>query len=128
VSTEVDGRFRAALAREYLQARLERRPTCPLHVAATIEVDGDVYAVQEVEIGGFDTLSGKAKTTITVTQHSSGRCAEFGPCWWTQRRAKDGTVKQRYTSPTGKHDSWTAMVTALVALAAAQLTGQGRAA
>lgn len=128
VSTEVDGRFRAALAREYLQARLERRPTCPLHVATTIELDGDVYAVQEVEIGGFDTMSGKSKTSVTVTQHSSGRSAEFGPCWWKQTRAKDGSVKQKYTSPAGKHDSWTDMVTALVALAAAQLTEQGRAA
>lgn len=128
VSTEVDGRFRAALAREYLQARLERRPACPLHVAATIEQGGGVYAVQEVEIGGFDTMSGKAKTTLIVTAHSSGQAAEFGPCWWKQTRAKTGAVKQTYTSPAGKHGSWTDMVTALVALTAARLAEQGVAA
>ncbi len=117
---EVSPRFRAALAWEAMQARLERRPTCPLKPEATITLDGTVYAVEQREIGGFDSLSGKAKWTVTITSHDTGRSVEFGPCWWTQRRAKDGTVQQRYTSPAGKHGSWTDMVTALVALAAAQ--------
>lgn len=125
---EVPVRFRAALAWEAMHARLEQRPTCPLNPETTLTLDGTVYAVEQREIGGFDPMSGKAKWTVTVTSHATGRRVEFGPCWWTQTRAKDGAVKQKYTSPAGKHGNWTDMVTALVALAAAQLTEQGRAA
>ena len=125
---QVNPRFSAALAREYMQARIERRLACPLHPEATVEVDGDVYAVEQQEVGGFDTMSGKARWTIVLTQHRTGRAVTFGNCWWKQTRAKDGTVKQRYTSPAGKHSTWTDMAEALAALAAGQLTEQGVAA
>lgn len=128
----VNPRFTAALAWEHLQARIEQRPACPVpckdRPITTVHHGGDGYSIEEREIGGFDTMSGKAKTTITVTQHSTGRAQDFGPCWWKQTRAKDGTVKQRYTSPAGKHEHWSDMVAALVALAASRWSEQGVAA
>ena len=113
-------RFRGHLAREYMQARLERRPMCPLRPLQTLEYAGEGYGIERLEAGGFDTMSGSGRYTVTITAHESGKAVES--VWRKQRRNKrTGHATVRYTTPAGPFAEWDDVVQALVASAAGQL-------
>ncbi|MFD1732654.1 hypothetical protein ACFSC4_29995 [Deinococcus malanensis] len=88
-----------------------------------------MYAIERLEIGGFDTLGPTAKFSLTVTSHATGEVVTFGPILRRQRRNKTtGEAKVHYSTPVGPFKEWNHMVAALVAAAAQRLSERGVAA
>lgn len=111
---EIPTRFRGVLARLYSEAALWGTPICPLH-GERRTVAGRTYAIEEIEAGGFKVESGKAKWNLTFTDLDTGRGWTVMGAWATTRRAKDGSVRHRYSHKSvGAFGTWADLVTALI--------------
>lgn len=116
-------RFQGQMARETTQARLEQRPLVTLHPDATVSHHGEVYAIEWLESGGFDTLSPTARYEVTVTAHSTGCRVSYAPVIRKERRSKaTGRATVRYHSPAGNHSTRDDVQVALALLAAERLS------
>lgn len=113
-------RFRVGMARAASDARLHRTPHCPLG-GKRVELNGELYIVEQQEDAGFDTMSNKGKYRLIITRVSTGRSTEFSGIWDTTRVLKSGTVKRTVTGPAGKFGSWEGMLAAHLDRAADRL-------
>lgn len=119
--TEVNpARFRQSLAMSYARAELLGAPLCPLS-GERRTIGGRTYAVRETECGGFKVESGSAKWNVTFTDLATGRSWTVMGARAKTRRAKDGTVRHRYSHPSvGSHGTWADLITALLTQQQAQ--------